>query len=174
MKELNAIGDTYVVQSYKITWGSYKHILAILDLLERALCDGNEYFHILSANTIPTLSLSEIKKFFDDTPKEFIEVKRRQAQENSWGKFEYRYTAYFFQDIVNVRSSNKYLRLIMNYLEVISAKVQYALHLRRGISFDYKGYEYCHLSRKAVDFILKYVESNPLYIQEIRRCYFKF
>ena len=65
MKELNAIGDTYVVQSYKITWGSYKHILAILDLLERALCDGNEYFHILSANTIPTLSLSEIKKFFD-------------------------------------------------------------------------------------------------------------
>lgn len=39
IQRLNSIENTIVISKYKINWGSYLHMMAILDLLKLAACD---------------------------------------------------------------------------------------------------------------------------------------
>jgi hypothetical protein len=65
MKYLNALDNVSAISRYKINWGSYLHVQAILDLLEMAEQDENDYVHVLSANTILVRHPNELLEFFE-------------------------------------------------------------------------------------------------------------
>ena len=87
--------NVFAVSIYSIHWGSYRHILAILFLLQKAVLDGIEFFHIISANTILIKNPQKVFCFFENNPqKVYMKVKENKGK--LFYEFEYRYTAYFF------------------------------------------------------------------------------
>lgn len=55
--------NVFIVQKYKINWGSYKHILAFLELMRLAK-NKYEYYHICSGNSFIIKPYSYIEHFF--------------------------------------------------------------------------------------------------------------
>ena len=72
-EEIKKISNVKVIQKYKISWGSYKHILAILELLKLGVSDHCDYFSIISGNTIPIKNPTYIKNYFEENQKIYIE-----------------------------------------------------------------------------------------------------
>lgn len=166
IRELKSIKDVTVISTYLINWGSYRHVLAFLDLLRLAKNDGIRFYHLISANTILTKHPHTIFRFFSAHPdNNFIETKKDDG--NSFNEFEFRYSAYFFQHLYNRRGRfPEFTRRI----ESISASIQRKLKIRSRVRFDYKGYVYCHLNDDAVTYALDYANKNPGYLREIKYC----
>ncbi|MBR1876701.1 MAG: hypothetical protein IJ805_06310 [Lachnospiraceae bacterium] len=60
IKRLNTRGNTEVFSKYRITWGSIKHLYAIIALMKRALSyEDVKYIHIISGQDYPIADLSE-------------------------------------------------------------------------------------------------------------------
>lgn len=174
LKRIEKIPNVKLIQKYKINWGSYKHILAIKDLIVMAVNDRCEYFSVISANMLPVKNPQKIIKFFENNnEKIFMEVRERKSMDNekAYSLFDYRYKAYFFQHIYNLRNPNRLIRRLNGIFEEKCAMLQQKLHIRQNISFDYKGYVYCHFSRQAAEYLVKYLQENPKYIQELKYCY---
>lgn len=166
VEKLNRWNNVFAISQYQINWGSYKHILAILALLQKAVEDEVQFFHIISANTILIKNPQKLIDFFEQNPESiFMEVKKNTGQ--SFYEFDYRYTAYFFQHIYNLRGQNHKL---WKRIEGWGAALQRKMKLRTGIRMDYKGYIYCHLPRQVVLYVLDYVKQNPQYIKELKYC----
>ncbi len=163
--------NTRIIRKYSIYWGSYKHILAIIELLKLAFIDGCDYYSILSENTIPVRPIAEIVDFFRmNINNIYMEVKSKN-ENSTFSEFEFRYKSYFFQDIYNHRSNNTFFRMVSYYIERVSAYIQRTIGLRKGTEFDYKGYVYCHMNRAAVQRVMEKVRDDDGYLKEIRRCY---
>ena len=170
LEKIKSVGNTKIIRTHKVYWGSYKHILAILDLLRLAYEDGCDYFSIVSENTIPVVPSDKIYDYFSNNRNIYMEVKERG--ENSYSfEFEDRYKAYYFQDLYNHKSKYKLLRGAAKCIEKISVKIQRKIKLRENVEFKYKGYVYCHFDRDAAEVVFAKMESEPKYIDEIKRCY---
>lgn len=166
IEALKRLDNVYAISKYKINWGSYKHILAVLDLLKRAEEDGVEYYHIISANTIPIKTPEEIMEFFEKEPSHiYMEVKKNDGK--SFYEFEYRYTAYFFQHLYDLKGKHEWF---WERIEKYSSAIQRTLKIRKSVKMNYKGYLYCHLPREAVDYVLNYVKIHKDYIRGLKYC----
>ena len=167
IENLSRMQKVYVISKYKINWGSYKHILAISELLKKAVDDKMDYYHIISANTILIKPPKKLFDFFDENPNRiYMEIKERKPE--LFYEFDYRYTAYFFQHIYNLKGK---LRFLWQHVEKYGSKLQRKMNIRKDIQFNYKGYIYCHLPYLAVDYVLEYIKKNPEYIQRLKYCY---
>lgn len=167
IEELKRIKNVFVLSEYRINWGSYKHILAILELLQKAKNDGMDYFHIVAANTILVKNPQKLFDFIENDPnKIYMEVKTRES--GGFYEFEYRYSAYFFEHIYDLKGRRG---RIWARVEKYSSMFQRKLKLRKKVEMDYKGYIYCHLPKAAVDYVLQYVEKNPQYLKTLKYCY---
>ncbi len=166
IEELKKLDRVYVISKYKVNWGSYKHVLAVLDLLEKAKEDGMEFYHVISANTILIKNPQNVEKFFDKHPSRiYMEIKENKG--NSFYEFEYRYTAYFFQYLYDLKGTHQWL---WERIEKYSSQLQRTLKIRNNIKFNYKGYLYCHLTREAVEYVIKYVKENRNYMNTLKFC----
>lgn len=166
IRELKSIKDVTVISAYVINWGSYRHVLAFLDLLRLANSDGMKFYHLISANTILIKHPYKLFDFFSAQPNNnFIEIKKDDG--SSFAEFGFRYSAYFFQHLYNRRGK---FTQFWRYIECGSALIQRKLKLRSKVKFDYKGYVYCHLNDEAVTYVLDYVKHNPRYLREIKYC----
>lgn len=167
IERLKMLNNVFVFSKYKINWGSYRHVSAILELLQRAKDDDMDYFHIISANTVLIKNPAILYQFFEKNPNQiYMEVTTRGN--GSFYEFDYRYTSYFFQHLYNLRGSWKEIWI---RFEKYSSKIQRKLRIRKGIELNYKGYVYCHLPNIAVEYIIEYVKENPQYIKMLKYCY---
>lgn len=175
-EKLQSMISVTVISKYKIYWGSYKHILAILSLIELACQDNCNYMHVISANTLPIRNPNKIIQFYDKNLEFiFMETKCREqlTDEEAYYAFDYRYKAYFFHDIFNVRTKlgNGKLRIIMQKTEKFLTPIQIRLNIRKHPGYKYKGYVYCHFPFEAAKEVLSYVCFNREYIKGLKRCY---
>lgn len=167
MESLNQIDNVTAISKYKINWGSFYHVQAILDLLDMARKDDVQYVHVLSANTILIKHPNKLFELFQKHPND-IYMEIRHDDGNMFRHFQYRYNGYFFQHIYNLRGRfGVPLSIIEDWMALLQSKIK----LRRGMKFDWKGYVYCHLPIDAVNYVFKYLEDNPRYIKEIKYSY---
>lgn len=167
VNRLGKINNVFAASQYKIKWGSYKHILAILYLLQKAVDDGIDFFHVISANTLLIKHPQKLKDFLEQDPsKIYMEVKKNDL--SSFYEFEYRYTAYFFQHLYDLKGKRSGL---WQRVEYWGAAIQRKLKLRTKVEMDYKGYIYCHLPREIAMYVLDYVKKNRQYIRTLKHCY---
>lgn len=175
IEEFSELKNVFVCQKYIVNWGSYKHILAIKYLLENALNDGCQRFSVISANTLPVKNPEMICNFFDkNREKIFMEVKKKGELNNTevFDAFEYRYSAYFFQHIYNLRSNNRIYKKLVNLgNERKVAMLQRKINIRKKVDFNYKGYVYGHFSEDAVIYVLNYLKEHPDYIRTLKYCF---
>ena len=169
---LDEICNGRIIQKYKIAWGSYKHILAILDLLKLGMDDGCDFFSVISANTIPIKNPEYIKKYFQEKNKIFMEYfdKEKLNKKQILEIFEYRTKVYYFQHLFAFRKGTKFFDY-KYLLEQKLANFQYRIGIRRNISFRYKGYVYCHFPLCGAKVVTEYLEENPNYIKKLKYCY---
>lgn len=167
------IPNVTVVSKYRIYWGSYKHFMAILDMLALGIKDGIKYFSIISANTMMVRHPEEVKSFFKkNEDKIFIECKKYSDCEKGspelFYEFDFRTSAYFFQHIYN---RNGKIGRISSIYEKYGSKIQRKLGLRKNVHYEYKGYIYCHMPADAAQFVIDYAKTHPKYVRDIKYCY---
>ena len=147
--------NVWVISKLSINWGSYKHILAICDLLELARSHHKyDFYHIISENTIGINEYSEIYDFFSENlDKNYIEVKViEELPEKVY--LQNCINEYYFLHHANMRATNG--------LQILNRKIWTFLHFllkvirkKKVLKFDYlwKGYLYCHLNKEFVEYM---------------------
>ncbi len=167
-RKLQEYPNVYVIQKYRITWGSYKHILAFLELLKMAEPKGYEWHHLITGNSVLVRPYKELEAFFMDHDGQifmnYVDVKASESRKD----LEYWFQYYRYPYLYNQRG--KHRRLWENF-EWYYIKIQKKLGIKRKVYFDYKGYLYCQLPDAATKYVLQYVKENPRYIHELKYCH---
>lgn len=155
----------FLYSRYKINWGSYKHISAVLFLIKEALKNGQyDYFHIISGNSFITRPIGEVAAFFEKTPDaNYIQMDDLDEIDvdhaiDPW--FIYYHFLHWYDKKTEFGNNFDYYFL----------KVQSRLGIRRKLRFRYHGLFYSHLSRPFIDYALEFVEKNPWYLRQLKTC----
>lgn len=154
-----------VSRKYKISWGGLNHLLAILDLLKLASLDeGIGHFHLITAQDYPIKSNGEIVSFLSEN-RDAIFMEYNLLPYHKWfeGGFErldlYNLNDWFYGREGMGRSIVMGFKAIQKRLGV---KRAYPKTFPNEI---YGGSTYWTLSRKAVDYVLSYMNDNPEYLK---------
>lgn len=160
-KKLAAIKNTEVVSEYKIYWGSYKHILAVISLAKRARAKKNyDFYHILTGSTFLSVKDEEFSSFFEsNADKNFIEIIPVDD------RIKERYERFYFLHRYDGRSKKGKRRT------QLLLKLQKKLGIKSGRSFPYRGYFYCHLNGTFMDYLLKYLKNSRKYLKSLKTCF---
>lgn len=165
MEWANNTDGVFVYSKYKINWGSYKHISAILYLMKMALKNGEySYFHVISANSFINRSMQDVVRFFEESGKKnFLEVVDLDEDDKE-RVIEPWYIYYHFLHLYDKRTK------FGNNFDWYFCKVQKRLGIRRKTTYKYKGLVYCHLTKEAVEYVLQYVKKNRGYLRNLKMC----
>lgn len=156
---ISKLKNVHIIKKYRIFWGSYKHILAVLDLLAMAKAGGYSYYHVLTGNTFPVCSNNEIHRFFkENSGMNYIEIKNVKGNE----VYEDRQKYYYFFHLLNMQSS---IGKRINEKLII---LQRRLSLQRTPCLGYKGYFYCHLDYHFTNYVLDYVKKHRGFIKKLK------
>lgn len=157
--EVAKLKHVNIKQKYRINWGSYYHILAVIDMLQEACQKGYQYYHILSGNTFPIQTWGKTEAFFEKNQgKNFVEVLSVKGNV----MLEERQKHYYYYHLYDIRSKNG--RKIDSYVQ----KVQNRLNIKRNVLFEYKGYFYCHLTQEFVNYLFTFMGDNRRYLKELK------
>lgn len=163
IQRLNSIENTVVISRYKINWGSYLHMMAILDLLKLTACDQEiSRVHIISGEDFPLKPVAEFDEFFerDNRYRNFINI----VDIRDDVKMKRRYEKFHFCHILNRKSNN----LLIQFLDKGIRQFQYHIPLKRNIKFDYMGLVWSSLSIEGVRAVIAYM--TPHRIKILKYC----
>ena len=153
IKKLNQIENVYAESKYKINWGSYLHLMAILDLIRVAQKnEDNKYYHIISGDDYPLKKPEEFYSFFDNNDKCYMEC----TDITNIPAMKLRYEIFHFMHLVNRKGKNKPLI----FIDKVVRKIQTVLKVKRHRSFQYKGLVWGSFSRKAVDYVINRFDNS--------------
>jgi len=157
-------GGVYLFSKYKINWGSYKHLSSVLYMLKQARKNKDyEFYHILSANTILTKSLTEVLSFFEADPhKNYLDMVALEGEYETL--IEPWYIYYHFLHLYNKRTNWG------NQFDWYFCKVQKRLGIRRKLSYKYRGLIYSHLTKEFMDYVFDYLKKHPSYFRVLKTC----
>lgn len=163
LEKLNSMHNVTVISRYKINWGSYLHMMAILDLLKMAVQEKEiTRVHIISGEDFPVRSFEEFEKFFEVEHRleNFIEC----TDIRNMPKIKLRYEKFHFLHILNRKSRN----LLVQLFDKGIRRIQYQIPLKRKTRFDYKGLVWSSLSIEAVYEIIRYL--TPERVRVLKYC----
>jgi len=157
VKRIKANSNAEVYSKYAITWGSIKHLYAILALMKKALrFDDVKYLHIISGQDYPVCDLSEAeedKHIYLDFAKVLPE---RFRQYNPCQKLDQKNT-------------------IVEHLYRGSIKIQKLFSVERKTIGDYnniyKGTIWSSMPRNAALYALKIVENEKVFMRDLYYTY---
>lgn len=159
------IPNTYFISKYKIYWGSYNHVLAILELLKKAIAnEDNHYFHMISGQDIPIKSKNEFDQHFNITDEKIYMTLSTDEQYDNGVRERY----YYYYPFNNGNPAGVIFRLFNR----ISVSLQKLLHIRRnniaGIADIYKGMIWSSMPRSAAQYVTEYIKDNPDYLRTLK------
>lgn len=163
-KALKENSRVVLISEYKVNWGSFNHILAVVKLLEIAAEKQYDYYHIISANSCMVKSMQEMEEFFAKNPdRNYIQVNDLEQSENP-KMLEHWYRYYHFCNMINKKNKLGY------YIDYYLTELQKKFKVRRDVYFRYKGMLYCHLSGGFVAYVRKYLAENSDYLEKFKYC----
>lgn len=157
----------YISSKYKIHWGSYNHLLAILDLVAAAIENPDiEYIHIISGQDFPTKSKTYFEKKFANSEKIYMSVTDRNSLQPL---FIDRFERYHIFTNRNIR--NKFI----NKLARTSVKIQklFSIKKRKIGEFDkiYKGMIWVSLPNCAAEYVMRYIKKHKEFLTQLKYCH---
>lgn len=79
--------NLFVIKKYNVEWGSYSHLLAVIDLMNMAVMDDkNTFIHIISGEDYKLKSISYFNENFEDCDKIFCTVTECENLPKKLGK----------------------------------------------------------------------------------------
>lgn len=78
----------FVFAKYKVAWGSFEQTRAQMFLLEEAVKDGSDYYHLISGQDLPLKTQKELQTFLEKhRGKEFIHFEQREPMKAAYMPF---------------------------------------------------------------------------------------
>lgn len=141
-----------------VLWGGYSQIQATLNLLKYANKFEYQYFTFLSGDDIPLQKIDLYHDFLINNPYEYLDIEFN-PDHNIYTRVKYKHPICFFQK----HRSQKELWLCKFY------KFMFKLGLYRNDLTQLppliKGSSWFSLSQAAINYIFKYLENHPHYIE---------
>lgn len=152
INDLNFNSNVLIYKRYKINWGSYNHLLAILFCLRKAIENPEvKYIHIISGGDIPVKNIKEFRKF-EASKQIFMEHFKVSELNDPNIKKRYEYGTQF----PNFDSRKKVIRIVNKVYQITHSPKK-----RMG-NFNenqlYKGLIWMSLPKDAVKYVLEYNE----------------
>ncbi len=122
-----------VCKKYRVQWGSDRHLLAILSLIDQAIKSGQSYsyVHLITGADFPTRSANEFRSFFNENNKSNY-IEHFALPHDTWlGEGGLQRIKYYWPGIRRFDARGKYGALVGKMV-----KVQRKLHLCRDLSFE--------------------------------------
>ena len=159
--EFKKYNNIYVVKKYRITWGSYNHIRAIIHLATKALNNKeNNYFHIISGQDYLIMPTEQLKKQFNNCKDIYMNVtSRKEMSTNILNRFK--------KGTFNASISPK------SKITKIIDPIYRFLRQKDGIGeFKkiYKGVIWSSMPREALQYTLDYYLSNKSFKKDLKHC----
>ncbi len=149
------------VKNRRVYWGSYKQILATLELFKTAHQKKYDRYLLISGQDIPIKTNQEIIEFFkNNSSKQFLEFNALPIHWwSSEGGLE--------------RLKHYYLKSAHPFLQKVSARLvhwqkKFKLFPRKIEMNYFGGGNWMDLNNAAVEYILNYVNSHPSYLRRFR------
>lgn len=155
----------FVSQEYSINWGGVNHLKAILALLREAIKDEETtYFHLITGQDYPIKTPQQMVSFMEaHNGKEFME----------YNKLPYANWPHGGTDRIDHYNLNDHLYgrdgfgrfVIMSFLAIqrrLGLKRKYPNNFPKTI---YGGSTYWSLSWQCINYVFKYMEENPEYLE---------
>lgn len=136
-----------------VYWGHFSQVEAILILMKTAFFSKVKYdrFVLLSGADYPIKSTAYIEAFFQDNKdKEYIVIKHQEKLARHLENY---------QPLPKYKQQIRFLRKILIKINIIPEKRNYKKHL--GKLTPYGGATWWGLTCKAIEYILRFVDSNP-------------
>ena len=153
---------TFVSNSYKVNWGGFNHLQAILLLSERALESGMEYCHLITGQDYPVKSASY---FGQELTKEISYIDYFELPSIYWGGGLDRMTLFHLNDVLNRKTIGGKASL------VLLAAIQRLFRVERSLPNNvglYGGSTYWSLNRACLDYVLDFIKRDPSFLDCFR------
>lgn len=156
----------HIYRKYAVEWGDYKHLLAIVMLMQEAYRhDELEYFHLITGSDYPIMPLDKFKAYCEEHRCDnFLE--HFHLPHPDWGaegglnRIQY----WWLRPNTHRSTGSQLTRKLVN--------LQRRLGLKRSFNYLngklYGGGTYWSLSRKAIEAALDYINAHPSYLRRFR------
>ena len=158
--------NVHFTERIKVYWGGFSQVKATLILLNEAIKESDVYyFHFLSGHDYPIKGIDYILTFFENNNKNYLNY---IPEESKLKHFIDRY--YFYDnDYINPRNKNnsikrKVIRSSIIFIQRITWFFVQVLKfpIRKRIDMKYyHGSCWFSFTKKAVNYILTYIQRNP-------------
>ena len=158
--------NVFLYRKYTVEWGDYRHLKAIVLLMEEALKnDEIEYFHLITGSDYPAVSLARLKAFCEEHRNDNY-LEHFPLPHLAWGNVGGLNRIQYWWLRPNISRTNGawITRKLINLQRRLGIK-------RRFRYFEgklYGGGTYWSLSRKAVGLALDYLGDHPDYLRRFR------
>lgn len=161
LEELNRIPHVTALSTYKINWGSYYHMMAILDLLKLARSNPTiQRFHIISGEDFPIKAYGKFEEFFHENSNNYLEV----TDISEMPVMRLRYEKFHFMHIFNRQSPYGWVI----FLDKVIRQVQYRIPFTRKTKYRYKGLVWSSITDEAIDLVLDNMDNKR--IRNLKYC----
>ena len=162
----DALPNVYAEKRYAISWGSYKHLLALLGLLRMAVVHtaDNGVIHFISGQDIPIRSNDELDTFFIDNPHVYMDCRMIDQMEPHQRRM-YQMKNRFWRF--------NYWNKIVHALRNVDLTLQRSMHIINDRFGDERnlaqGLVWLSLPRNAAQYVLDYVDNHPEFMKDLYR-----
>lgn len=141
-----------IITKYRIQWGSDRHLLAILSLINQVCKSGPySYVHLITGSDIPIKNIKDFKSFFSEI-NESNYIEYFSLPHDTWlGEGGLQRIKYYWVGIRWFDARKRYRNIVGKIV-----KVQRKLHICRDLSFEKKlwgGGTYWSLTGDAVNYL---------------------
>ncbi|MBW3091717.1 glycogen branching protein [Bifidobacterium sp. 82T10] len=160
----NMLENTYAEKRHAISWGSYKHLLALLELTRRAVActEGDGYIHLISGQDIPIRSDAEFGQFFDGDHRIYMDcrtVDQMAPHQKAMYQLKNRFWRY------------DYWNKTVHALRDIDIALQKTLHIVNdsfgGETNLAQGLVWMSLPVDAARYVLDFVDAHPKFMKDL-------
>ncbi|MCL2792958.1 MAG: beta-1,6-N-acetylglucosaminyltransferase [Spirochaetaceae bacterium] len=163
--KINELKNVYVYKEYKTYHSSCNQTVATLFLLEKAFLKGYNRYLLISGQDLPIKSNKEIKSFFENNNKEYIDI-NKIPRSDGWPDNMNGLTKYNFYKIYIGNNSN----IAKKLYEVIQTWFRKFSKIKpRKIDYDfYGGSNWTNYTHTCVKKIFEWLENNKKYIDRFK------
>lgn len=140
----------FVLPPFKIYWGGYSFIQAIVDLLREAGKRGYHYYHLLSGSDLPLVSQASIHEYLENSDTEFVDF---APEYFSFAHFK----AAFYHVLVETSFYRRFLfiRAIGNLLAKIQAIIGIDRSRKQKIIY-YHGSTWFSITHRCAEYVIEH------------------
>lgn len=171
IEELKAYGfsRTFFFSKYKIYWGNFNHVNAILDLIKLSVEDKDiDYIHLISGQDYPIKNKEEFENTFLKSNKIYMSC----SDDTIYGN-EVRERYSYWYPITNGNPNNFIFKVINKVCLTIQKKAGYKTNAIGEFAKIYKGMIWASMPCDVAKFVLEYWNQNKSFrnkMKHIRLC----